>query len=45
MRMHVTEISPAGSFPDSKFKLPGHEWERIFTGNHTMERQFTDEVR
>ena len=45
MRMHVTEISPAGSFPYSKFKLPGHEWERIFTGSHTIDRQFTDEVR
>jgi len=45
MRMHVTEISPAGPFPDSKFKLPGHEWERIFTRNHTIERQFTDEER
>jgi len=45
MRIRVTEIGPADNVPDSRFKLPGHEWERIFTGSHTMDRQFTDEVR
>ena len=35
MRIHVTEVTAAQDFPESKFKLPGHDWER----------QFTDEVR
>jgi hypothetical protein len=45
MRIRVTELNPAGDVPESKFRLPGHEWERIFTPSHKWDREFTDEVR
>lgn len=45
MRIKVTEILPAGDVPDSRFRLPGHEWERIFTPSHKWDREFTDEAR
>lgn len=41
----VTRVSPLADAPESRFKLPGHEWERIFSPNRKYERQFTDEVR
>jgi hypothetical protein len=34
MRVRVTEINPAGDVPGSRFRLPGHDWERIFTPGH-----------
>ena len=45
MRIKVTEILPAGDVPDSRFRLPGHEWERIFLPSHKWDREFTDEAR
>jgi Gram-negative bacterial TonB protein C-terminal len=31
MVIHVTDVSAAGTEPDSTFKVPGHEWKRAFT--------------
>jgi hypothetical protein len=31
MRIHVTEVTPAGTIPAKTFEVKGHEWTRAFT--------------
>jgi hypothetical protein len=31
MRIHVTEVTPAGTVPAKTFEVKGHEWTRAFT--------------
>ena len=31
LRIHVTEVTPAGATPANNFEIKGHEWQRSFT--------------
>jgi hypothetical protein len=31
MRIHVTDVTPAGTIPAKNFEVKGHEWTRAFT--------------